>query len=415
MRPHRWRSSICNLGDGTGIEVIRTLREVEPAAAGIIITGQGSIQAAVDAMRSGAFDFVEKPVTADRLCPVLERALQQYELRSQVRQAQSELSQLGQTPLLGESAAMRQVRDRIAQVVRARSTTTLILGESGTGKELVARAIHHGSSRRKARFVAVNCAALSETLLEAELFGYEKGAFTGAAAGGKIGLFEAAHGGTIFLDEIGDMPLVLQAKLLRVLEERAVKRVGGIEDIPIDVRVVASTNADLEQAVRREQFRLDLFYRLNVVTIRMPALRERLGDVPVLASYFLAGFAREFGKDLRGFAPEALEVLQTYTYPGNVRELRNIVEHAAIVAPGPLVQRSHLALNRREQTLAGEPLGGIRLELPDLRLESAERVLVHKALELAGGNRRRAADLLGINRSTLYAKLRKYGEPAPRR
>ncbi|RME74833.1 MAG: sigma-54-dependent Fis family transcriptional regulator [Planctomycetota bacterium] len=394
-----------HLQDGDGIELVQAMREIEPDSAAIIITGEGSVEAAVKAMQGGAFDFVEKPVSPDRLCPVLERAVQFTRFRRQAADMRSELSQLGQTPLIGNSPAMEEVRKRIAQIVRTRSTTTLILGESGTGKELVARAVHHGSVRRKARFVAVNCAALSESLLEAELFGYEKGAFTGAAQGGKMGLFEAANKGTIFLDEIGEMPLELQAKLLRVLEEKRIKRVGGIDDISIDVRVVASTNRDLQREVEAGTFRLDLFYRLNVMTIRMPALRERLEDVPVLANYFLAEFAREFQKTLRGFSDGALTALQSYSYPGNVRELRNIIEHAAIVAPGPIVDRSHLMI---ESDASRPRRGRIQLELPDVQLATAERELIFYVLEQTGGNRRRTAELLGINRSTLYAKLKQY-------
>ncbi|HVY60312.1 MAG TPA: sigma-54 dependent transcriptional regulator, partial [Planctomycetota bacterium] len=394
------------LGDGSGLEVIKRLRELSPGSVGIVVTGQGSVKVAVEAMQAGAFDFVEKPASPERLFPILDRATQQSRLKREIAEVRSELRELGQTPLLGASKEMAGVRKAIEQVLPSKSTTVLILGESGTGKELVARAIHYGSARRKARFVAVNCAALSESLLEAELFGYEKGSFTGAAQGGKAGLFEVANKGTIFLDEIGEMQLAMQAKLLRVLQEKTIKRVGGVDDIPIDVRVVASTNRDLEKEVREGRFRLDLFYRLNVMPIRMPPLRERPSDVPLLAEYFLSEFAREFGKELRGFSDEAVEALQVYAYPGNVRELRNLIEHAAIVAPGPQIERHHLMIEQRRGT---PTIGGIQLTLPDEKLETAARELVLYVLRVTHGNRRRTAERLGINRSTLYAKLKEFG------
>ncbi len=417
------------LGDGSGLDVIRRLREVAPGSVGIVITAATSTRAAVEAMRSGAFDFVEKPASAERLFPVLDRAEQHVRARrhAAAEPRGGELRELGQTPLLGTSAAMLPVRRAIEQVVQAKSTTALILGESGTGKELVARAIHHGSARRKARFVAINCAALSESLLEAELFGYEKGAFTGAGSAGKVGLLETASKGTVFLDEIGEMPVAMQAKLLRVLQERSIRRVGGVEDIPIDVRVVASTNRDLEKEVREGRFRLDLFYRLNVMPIRMPPLRERAADIPLLADYFLSDFAREFEKPFGGFSSSALEALAAYPFPGNVRELRNLVEHAAIVAPGPTIEREHLMLSERAPERPPEPgpgptpgppperpadapaAGGFTIRLPDLRLDTAERELILHVLKRVGGNRSQAAELLGINRSTLYAKLKRSG------
>jgi len=422
-----------HLGDGTGIDVVRKLRQAAPGAAGVIVTGQATIRAAVQALKEGAFDFVEKPVSAERILPVLDRAELYVRSRKDAPgAARGELAALGQTPLLGSSAAMAAVLTSIRQVMQTKSTTALVLGESGTGKELVARAIHHGSVRRQARFIAVNCAALSDSLLESELFGYEKGSFTGAAAAGKLGLFEAANKGTIFLDELGEMNLPMQAKLLRVLQERTIKRVGGVDDVPIDARVVASTNRDLSKEVKEGRFRLDLFHRLNVFVIRMPALRERVDDLPLLAEYFLAEMAREFGKELTGIAPDAMAALAAYRFPGNVRELRNIIEHAAIVAPGPLIQREHLVLEPEDAppapveakprgsspgsgsgpvlTPGGTPApGGILLSLADEKLETAERELIVRVLERVRGNRKKAAERLGINRSTLYAKLKAFG------
>ncbi len=406
------------LGDGSGIDVLRTLREAAPRAIGVVVSGSGSIQAAIEAMRLGAFDYVEKPAGPERLLPVIDRVRQRLRPARGSSDLRSELAELGQSPLIGTSAAMDAVLRAIEQVVQAKNTTVLILGESGTGKELVARAVHYGSPRRNARFDAFSCAALSESLVEAELFGYEKGAFTGAALAGKAGLFEAAHQGTIFLDEVGELPAGMQAKLLRVLQERVVKRVGGVDDIPIDVRVVASTNRDLDAEVAAGRFRLDLLYRLKVMPIAMPPLRERATDIPPIARYFLTEFAREFGKDLRDFAPDAMDALVAYPYPGNVRELRNVVEHAAIVAPGPSIERGHLMLaavggpGPEPEPAAAGSTPGLTLRLPDARLDTAMRELVLHVLRATGGNRARAAERLGISRSTLYEKLREYGVPA---
>jgi transcriptional regulator with PAS, ATPase and Fis domain len=303
----------------------------------------------------------------------------------------------------------RKVLRLVARVARTPSTTVLILGESGTGKELVARAIHQASDRAGKPFVALNCAAISESLLEAELFGYEKGAFTGALREGKHGLFEAARGGTVFLDEIGEMPVALQAKLLRVLQEKSFKRVGGVEDVEVDTRVIASTNRNLEDAIARGEFRDDLYYRLSVMPIHLPPLRDRIDDIPLLARYFLEKFNVEHQRCIQEFSPESMEALQSHDWPGSVRELRNTVERAVIQTPGTIIQECHLGLFRP----SGTPRGEWVLELEDPSIRTAERALIEQVLRRSRWNISRTARILGINRSTLYSKIRDYEIPQP--
>ncbi|MCW8140336.1 MAG: sigma 54-interacting transcriptional regulator, partial [Planctomycetota bacterium] len=350
----------------------------------------------------GASEFLEKPFTAEQLHELVRGLLQQEEAAARPERRRRP----GPGAFfIGESPALQEAWRLVRLAAQAPTTTVLVTGESGTGKELVARAVHEHSGRAGGPFVAINCAALTDSLLEAELFGYERGAFTGAASVGKKGLFEVAAGGTMFLDEIGEMALPLQAKLLRVLQERTIKRVGGLSELPVDVRIVASTNRDLEVEVAEGRFRKDLYYRLNVLNVVMPPLRDRGADVELLAQHFLKTLSLELGRTLDGFAPEALDLMRAYAWPGNVRELRNVVEHAAIVARGPRIEPCDLGL------ATGRPRAptGLVIELPDLRLETMERVLIRRALEAASGQKTRAAELLGINRATLYNKLKLYG------
>jgi DNA-binding NtrC family response regulator len=306
------------------------------------LTGYGTVANAVEAMRKGAADVIEKPFTPDRILSTVRRCLEMRQLRNELTWLQERVRELTATELVGLSPAVRAVTTRIDQVAHAPDTTVLITGESGTGKELVARCVHERSARRHGPFVALNCAALTENLLEAELFGYEAGAFTGANREGKDGLFAVGASGTLFLDEIGEMQRSLQAKLLRVLQERVFRKVGGVADIQADVRIIASTNRNLRHEVATGNFREDLFYRLNVMAVEMPPLRDRAEDVPLLSHFFLDQFVRQMGKALGGFTEEAMETLCEYGWPGNVRELRNAVEHAAIVCNNGMIDEIHL-------------------------------------------------------------------------
>ncbi len=399
-----------HLPGADGMSILPSLRASEPPADVVILTGFGTVANTVEAMRRGAIDVVEKPFSGDRILAVVRRCLETRELRAELGYLQDRVRELTATELVGLSPAIRDVHTRIDQVAHAPDTTVLVTGESGTGKELVARCIHERSSRRHGPFVAINCAALTESLLEAELFGYEPGAFTGAAREGKQGLFAVAAGGTLFLDEIGEMPRALQAKLLRVLQERTFRRVGGISDISVDVRIVASTNRDLRAEVEKGTFREDLFYRLNVMTILVPPLRDRAQDVPLLSHFFLDQFKRQMGKSLTGFTEEAMETLCEFDWPGNVRELRNAVEFAAIVCPSGMIDEAHLPnftdARGGKGTLARNV---IVLDAGEQSIRSLEGQLVARVLQDTDWNISRAASILGINRTTLYNKIRLYG------
>ncbi|MEO0479389.1 MAG: sigma-54 dependent transcriptional regulator [Planctomycetota bacterium] len=394
-----------------GLSSIASMRRGAAPADVIILTGYGSVQNVVEAMRKGAADVIEKPFQRDRVLAAVQRCLKTRQLQNELARTRDRLRELTATELIGVSAEIRSVQQRIDQVAQSPDTTVLITGESGTGKELVARCIHELSPRRPGPFVAVNCAALNENLLEAELFGYEAGAFTGAAREGKDGLFSRAEGGTLFLDEIGEMEKSLQAKLLRALQERTFRRVGGLTDETADVRILASTNRRLMDEVSKGNFREDLYYRLNVMNIEVPPLRERQRDIPLLAHYFLDQFGRQMGKGLTGYTEEALETICEYEWPGNVRELKNAVEHAAIICPGGMIDECHLP------TFTGGRLDGsdliernvIELDMTDCSIKSLEGALVQRVLDRTEWNISRAASMLGINRTTLYNKIRVYG------
>ena len=399
-----------HLPEGTGLEVLPEVVALEGAPSVVMMTGESDVQTAVEAMRQGAADFLEKPVRRLVLEGVLARVLRTRALVRERDHLRDEVSRLRSGSIVGSSSQVQQVLDLVRRVASTPRTTVLISGESGVGKELVAREVHQQSARAQGPFVAVNCAALSESLLEAELFGYEPGAFTGGAPKGHAGLISAAEGGSLFLDEIGELAAPLQAKLLRVLQERAFRRVGGNTDQAMDVRVIASTNRELSEMVEAREFREDLFYRLNVMSIRVPALRERSSDVPELATHFLASFAAEFGKQFTSFSAAAMDRLQAHDWPGNVRELRNTIERAALLGPGGSVLPEHLGLGEATGPRGSHAGPGAEgLPLGDRSLKSVEEALIRRVLDENAGNRSRSARVLGINRTTLYNKLKAYG------
>jgi DNA-binding NtrC family response regulator len=394
-----------------GLSILPSLRRGTPAADVVLLVGPGTMASTVEAMKKGAADVIEKPLTDDRVLAVVRRLLDARQLRNELSWLQDRVRELTATELVGLSPAIREVQSRIDQVAHAPDTAVLVTGQAGTGRELVARCVHERSSRRHGPFVAVNCAALTENLLEAELFGYEPGAFTGANREGKEGLFALASGGTLFLDEIGEMAKTLQAKLLRVLHERTFRRVGGVQDLNADVRVIASSSRPLRARVDAGSFREDLFYRLNAMAVEVPPLSERARDIPLLSHFFLDQFGRQMGKALFGFTEEAMETLCEYHWPGNVRELKNAVEHAAIVCPSGMIDECHLP------KFTGGTMDGsdaisrnvINLELGDRSIRNLEGKLVARVLEDTRWNISKAASILGINRTTLYNKIRLHG------
>jgi two-component system response regulator AtoC len=398
-----------------GIEVLEHLVEHHPEIPVILMTAYSSVEGAVDAMQRGAFNYLVKPFNQDEMLVVARKALETTRLQRElalVRQRQKR--KYGSENLVGKSQKMLEVFELIRKVAGSAATTVLVQGESGTGKDLVAKAIHFSSDRATHPFMNITCSALPETLLESELMGYEKGAFTDARER-KRGLLEVADGGTVFLDEIGDMGIGLQAKLLRFLEEKVIRRVGGSRDIRVNVRIVAATNRDLDQAVRDGKFREDLYYRLKVIPVEMPPLRERPEDIPLLVTHFIEIFNADFRKNTRGFTPEALTCCEQYGWPGNVRELRNVVERAMILENKELLGAEDLPAAIREQT-AKEPFeraddGAAELELPDEEcgLRQMEERMVRRALQKTNGNQSRAAQLLDISRDSLRYKMRKLG------
>jgi len=390
-----------------GLTFIEEAKKHDPSLPIMMITAYGTIPTAVEALRRGACDFIEKPFDLHRLRSAVDSALNNRSLRREVirlrDERRSRFGELG-SAFICASPRMAAIYRMVKQVAKSPTTTVLIQGESGTGKELIARAIHLASERKDARFVDINCAALSDTLLEAELFGYEKGAFTGAATTGKPGLFEVAHGGTVFLDEIGEMSLSLQAKLLRVLQERRFMRVGGVEDVKVDVRVIASTNRDLEQLVAEGKFRLDLYYRVGVVPIHVPPLRERREDIYPIALHYVDRFATAMDKKIKGITPEARAILESHSWPGNVRELKNVMERAVILCTGEYIGEESLLLGGNPNKSKAR----IELEMKNLSLAEMEKQLIRKVLERTSWRRTQAARILGINRTTLYNKIREY-------
>ena len=397
--------------DMDGLTLMRRVLARTPQPIVVLMTAYGSIEAAVDAMKEGAYDFLTKPVSLDRLEILLKRAMEERSLADENRRLKERLdAQYGMEHITGQSPAMREVFDTIRQVAPAR-TTVLIEGESGTGKELVAQALHQLSPRARGPFVAVHCASLAPTLLESELFGHERGAFTGATEQ-RIGRFEMADGGTLFLDEIGEIDASVQVKILRVLEERRFERVGGREPVDVDVRLLAATNRNLAEMVRQGKFREDLFFRLNVVTLTLPPLRDRAGDLPILVGRFLKEFAEENNRPPLTVSPEVLELMAAYGWPGNVRELRNVVERMVVMARGDRLTARDLPTVVRQATPGGgvpvSRSGAVSGSAPGT-LDDMERTMIRRALESHQGNRIAAADALGISRRTLHRKLNEFG------
>jgi DNA-binding NtrC family response regulator len=396
-----------------GIRILRGIQKRIPDLPVIIITASTSVDQAVAAMKLGAFDYVAKPFNMDELTITVKRALEVEQLRRLASLHVREQKALyGVQKLVGRSKAMREVRSLILKISRSLATMVLARGETGTGKNILAKAIHAESSRFHGPFVNITCTTLQETLLESELFGHEKGSFTDAKAL-KKGLFELAHGGTVFMDEIGDMSLALQGKLLRVLEEKAFRRIGGTQDIQVDVRIIASTNRDLERLIEEKKFRQDLYYRLNSITIDVPPLRERREDVAPLAEHFLKHFSREFRTEEVGISGQALLKLEAYDWPGNVRELRNVIERAVLLAVGFQISAEDIVLGRAS---ASSSHGKRFISIPPMGIKftELERDLIAQALERAGGNQTKAADLLGMTRDQIHYRLQKYGFLAPK-
>jgi two-component system response regulator HydG len=399
------------MAEVSGLDVLREAKVLRPEAGVILLTGHGTIESAVEAMRLGAFDYVTKPFESSELLHRVQNALTHHQLVSEVRLLRQQIrEQCGFGTLVGRSVHMVRVAEMISRVAKT-DTTILIEGESGTGKELVARAIHAESPRADRPFVAINCGALPETLLESELFGHVKGAFTGATAT-KKGLFEEADRGTLFLDEIGDTSAAIQIKLLRVLQEREIRRVGSNAPIRIDVRILAATHRSLEELVKEGRFREDLLYRLNVVTIPVPPLRERREDIPLLAAHFLEGAAKRLGKPAPTLSQEAMNLLLEYPWPGNVRQLENAIERAVLLATRETIFPGDFPPSLLRTGSAGGP-GGPASKLT--RLEDVEREHILATLEGLGWNQARAADVLGIGRNTLWRKLKEYGIQPPDR
>ena len=389
--------------DLSGLDLLKAVRSLNPETQVIIMTAYGNVETAVAAMRDGAADYLTKPLNLDELRQKIQRIAERHQLYSENRALREELKARHRIEgVIGESGQMVEVVS-LAHRVAASEATVLIRGESGTGKELIAKAIHYASPRATRPLVRVNCAALPENLLESELFGHEKGSFTGAIASRK-GRFELADTGTLFLDEIGDLPLHLQAKLLRVLQEREFERVGSSQPIKVNVRILSATHRDLEALMRAGQFREDLYYRLNVVTIIVPPLRERRQDLPLLMDHFLKVFAAKNGKTLRGFSREARDALMRYDYPGNVRELENLVERAVVLCRGDVIGRGDLPLTIDEPEPAGESQSHLTAAV-----EGLERRMIKDALRRADGVQTRAAEFLGITERALRYKLKKYG------
>ncbi|PLX86377.1 MAG: Fis family transcriptional regulator [Desulfuromonas sp.] len=398
-----------NLGSQSGLDVLRALKEVDPEILVIIITGYGTVESAVEALKIGAYDYIKKPFKADAIHLIVKLALETQSLRRKVKR----LSRDGGSDLnmVGVSPALKQIFHQVREVAKHETATVLITGESGTGKELVAQAIHNLSPRAERPFVEINCGSLPFNLLESELFGHERGAFTDAK-NRKLGLFEESDSGSIFLDEIGEMDMNLQVKLLRVLEDRKIRRLGGNRNIDINVRIIAATNAELKDAIESKEFREDLYYRLNVFPIHIPPLRDRRDDIPCLLEHFLLQFSREFNKRMAGFSKEALDLMSRYHWPGNVRELRNVVERICIMHNVDLIKPEHLP----REIWGEEPQSEVpfSFEIPpegivlDDVVGLVEKNLVEKAFRITGGNVAKTARILNVPRGTLRYKLEKY-------
>jgi len=393
----------------SGIEALDAIKSMNPAIPVVIMTAFSSVDTAIEALKKGAYDYLTKPLDFDKLKLTIERAMEHVTLREENRQLKERLGRQFDTQnIIGRSSSMVRLLETVAQVAPSEATV-MINGESGTGKELIAGAIHYNSQRRQGAFVKINCAALTETLLESELFGHEKGAFTGADRR-REGKFLQAHNGSIFLDEISETSLTMQVKLLRVLQEREITRVGGEAVIPVNVRVIAATNKDLPELIAAGKFREDLFYRLNVVSLQIPPLRDRREDIPLLTEYFLKNFSEKNRKDIKGVTPQAMDRLVRYEWPGNVRELMNAVERGVVLARSEYLNEEVFPIIPPD--LQDNCAPGLFSEnaVPDQPLEAVEKTTILKTLASAGGNKSETARRLGITRKTLHKKLKKYGE-----
>ncbi len=391
-----------------GQELLRAARAMRPDVEVVLMTAYATVETAVTAMRDGAYDFITKPLKRHSLVKAVQKAMEKQQLVAENRDLKAQLAALGTRTMVGQSPAFRAFLDVLQQAAPS-TATVLLMGESGTGKELAARSVHELSARAKGPFVAVNCAALPETILEAELFGVEKGAFTGAVAR-KEGRFERASGGTLFLDEVGEMSPSAQVKLLRVLQEGEVERLGGTQTIKVDVRLVAATNKDLQREVHEGRFREDLYYRLNVVEVRIPSLSERREDIPLLAEHFLRRYAAKNSKALKGFTDEALKVLENYAWPGNVRELEHAVERAVVLCRADAIDTGDLP-----ETVRKGPIGSAsQIVIPiGTPMEEIERRVIHETLRHTRGDKNLAARMLGIAARTIYRKLAAEEEQPP--
>ncbi|HXH07922.1 MAG TPA: sigma-54 dependent transcriptional regulator [Vicinamibacterales bacterium] len=397
------------MGGSDGLDVLRTARSLHPTTAVILMTAFGTVQTAVEAMKIGAFDYVQKPFEIEEMEVKIEKAIELRRLRHEIdylRHTQQDIYDFDR--IVGASGALQQVLNVVRKVAKS-NTTVLIRGETGTGKELIAGAIHHNSLRASRNFVKVNCAALQENLLESELFGHEKGAFTGADKQ-RIGRFEQADGGTLFLDEVGDMSPNTQAKILRVLQEHEFERLGGTRTIRVDVRIIAATNRNLSQMVANGQFREDLYYRLNVVSLDMPPLRERKEDIPALANFFIQRFAGELKKKIDGLTPDALKLLMRYNWPGNIRELENALERAVLLTEGPSISSADLRLGELSTGPSpGDPSPVVKIPPTGIPLEEIERQALIEALKMSNWVQKDAAELLSISPRVMNYKIKTLG------
>jgi len=392
------------LPDMDGLAVLKAIKENAPDTLVIMLTAFSSVDTAVEAMRQGAYHYANKPFNIDEIVLLVEKALETTALRREVRSLRANQAQpYSLDRIVGDDESITAMRTLLKKIATGPGSTVLLTGESGTGKDLAAKVIHYASQRASKSFMNITCSALPETLLESELFGHERGAFTGADRQ-KRGLLEMADGGTVFLDEIGEMVPLLQAKLLRFLEERSFKRVGGTTDVKVDVRVIAATNRELEEEVRKGHFRSDLYYRLNVVPIKLPALRQRPNDIPGLVNFYVDLYNTEFRKKIRHVSPAAMERLQAYSWPGNVRELRNAVERAMLLAESDELALEDFPIGSG----AGQAVGAVELPAAGIDLEEWEHSFVQQALERSGWNQTRAANLLGLNRDQIRYRIEKF-------
>jgi len=390
----------------SGVEALKKIKDISPGIAIIIMTAYASVDSAIDALKAGAYDYLTKPLDIEELKILVAKALQFHRLEKENVYLREQLNdRFDFSNIIGRSPAMKRLFETMALVAPSEATV-LIVGESGTGKELIANAVHHNSPRAAKPFIKVNCAALPETLLESELFGHEKGAFTGATTR-KQGRFQMAHRGSILLDEIGEMSPATQAKILRVLQEREFELIGSTQTIKVDTRIIAATNKNLEEEIEQERFREDLFYRINVVTIEVPPLRDRREDIALLADFFLKHYSEKNRRLIKGFTPRATDLLKRYDWPGNVRELENIIERAVIMARGEMITPLEFPVDLQD---LDEGLKESRIDLtPGRSLKEVEKVMILRTLEEEGGNRTHAARKLGISRRTLQLKLKEYG------